>query len=253
MKADIRFQEILKKVNDQGRVLIADLAESLKVSEMTVRRDIEHLSRLGMLRREKGFATKGVSGSFEPTFAIRSEIAAKAKSDIAKSVANLVNDRETIILDGGSTGVAIAKQLVDRELTVCALSFRVADVLRSAPKIQLMVIGGFVRKGEESLVGPMALDTLANYHFDQMIMTASGLDLAQGITEWNSDDAAVKRAAQSASTKTIVAADSSKFGVKAFAKVCNLEEVSLLITDNGIVKEDLKLYRNVGLDVRVSN
>lgn len=253
MKADIRFQEILKKVNDQGRVLIADLAESLKVSEMTVRRDIEHLSRLGMLRREKGFAIKGVSGSFEPAFAIRSEIAAKAKSDIAKSVANLVNDRETIILDGGSTGVAIAKQLVHRELTVCALSFRVADVLRSAPKIQLMVIGGFVRKGEESLVGPMALDTLANYHFDQMIMTASGLDLAQGITEWNSDDAAVKRAAQSASTKTIVAADSSKFGVKAFAKVCNLEEVSLLITDNGIVKEDLKLYRNVGLDVRVSN
>ena len=253
MKADIRFQEILKKVNDQGRVLIADLAESLKVSEMTVRRDIEHLSRLGMLRREKGFAIKGVSGSFEPAFAIRSEIAAKAKGDIAKSVANLVNDRETIILDGGSTGVAIAKQLVDRELTICALSFRVADVLRSAPKIQLMVIGGFVRKGEESLVGPIALDTLANYHFDQMIMTASGLDLAQGITEWNSDDAAVKRAAQSASTKTIVAADSSKFGVKAFAKVCNLEEVSLLVTDNGIVKEDLKLYRNIGLDVRVSN
>ena len=168
-------------------------------------------------------------------------------------MANLVNDRETIILDGGSTGVAIAKQLVDRELTICALSFRVADVLRSAPKIQLMVIGGFVRKGEESLVGPIALDTLANYHFDQMIMTASGLDLAQGITEWNSDDAAVKRAAQSASTKTIVAADSSKFGVKAFAKVCNLEEVSLLVTDNGIVKEDLKLYRNIGLDVRVSN
>jgi DeoR/GlpR family transcriptional regulator of sugar metabolism len=206
-----------------------------------------------MLRREKGFAIKGVSGSFEPAFAIRSEIAAKAKGDIAKCVANLVNDRETIILDGGSTGVAIAKQLVDRELTICALSFRVADVLRSAPKIQLMVIGGFVRKGEESLVGPIALDTLANYHFDQMIMTASGLDLAQGITEWNSDDAAVKRAAQSASTKTIVAADSSKFGVKAFAKVCNLEEVSLLVTDNGIVKEDLKLYRNIGLDVRVSN
>ena len=114
MKADIRFQEILKKVNDQGRALIADLAESLKVSEMTVRRDIEHLSRLGMLRREKGFAIKGVSGSFEPAFAIRSEIAAKAKGDIAKCVANLVNDRETIILDGGSTGVAIAKQLVDQ-------------------------------------------------------------------------------------------------------------------------------------------
>ena len=79
MKADIRFQEILKKVNDQGRVLIADLAESLKVSEMTVRRDIEHLSRLGMLRREKGFAIKGVSGSFEPAFAIRSEIAQKQR------------------------------------------------------------------------------------------------------------------------------------------------------------------------------
>lgn len=219
---------------------------------MTIRRDIENLSRLGLLRREKGYAIKGVSGSFEPAFAIRSEIAAKAKSDIAKYVVSLVNDRETIVLDGGSTGVAIAKQLVDRELTVCALSFRVADVLRAAPKIQLMVVGGFVRKGEESLIGPAALETLNNYHFDQMIMTASGLDLADGLTEWNSDDGMIKRAAHKSSTTTIVAADSSKFGVKAFRKVCDLKEISVLVTDSSLDETLKESFHKAGIDLRAT-
>ena len=252
MKPDDRLQEILNIVNDEARVLISDLTKVLKVSEMTIRRDIEHLSRLGLLRREKGFAIKGVSGSFEPAFAIRSEIASKAKNEIAKYVATLINDRETIVLDGGSTGVAIAKQLIERELTVCALSFRVADILRAAPKIQLMVIGGFVRKGEESLIGPAALETLRNYHFDQMIMTASGLEPIYGLTEWNSDDAMIKRSAHRASTRTIVAADSSKFGVKAFGKVCELKEISILVTDSGIDKSYREHFRKAGIDLRVT-
>jgi DeoR/GlpR family transcriptional regulator of sugar metabolism len=87
MRPDDRLQEILNIVNDEARVLISDLTKVLKVSEMTIRRDIEHLSRLGLLRREKGFVIKGVSGSFEPAFAIRSEIASKAKNEIAKFVA----------------------------------------------------------------------------------------------------------------------------------------------------------------------
>jgi len=252
MKPDDRLQEILNIVNYEARVLISELSKRLEVSEMTIRRDIEHLSRLGLLRREKGFAIKGVSGSFEPAFAIRSEIASKPKHEIAKYVATLINDRETIVLDGGSTGVAIAKQIMERELTVCALSFRVADILRTAPKIQLMVVGGFVRKGEETFIGPAALETLRNYHFDQMIMTASGLEPTYGVTEWNSDDAMIKRAAHHASTQTIVAADSSKFGVKAFGKVCELKEISILVTDSAIDKSYRDHFHKVGIDLRVT-
>lgn len=153
MKPDDRLQEILNIVNHEARVLISELSKRLEVSEMTIRRDIEHLSRLGLLRREKGFAIKGVSGSFEPAFAIRSEIASKPKHEIAKYVATLINDRETIVLDGGSTGVAIAKQIMERELTVCALSFRVADILRTAPKIQLMVVGGSCAREKKHSLG----------------------------------------------------------------------------------------------------
>ena len=252
MKPDERLQEILNTVNEENRVLISELARKLKVSEMTIRRDIEHLSRLGLLRREKGFAIKGVSGSFEPAFAIRSEIASQAKKDIAKYLTTLISDRETIVLDGGSTGVAIARQLMERELTVCALSFRVAEVLRAAPKIQLMVVGGFVRKGEESFIGPAALETLNNFHFDQMIMTASGLEPNYGVTEWNSDDAMIKRAAHNASSRTIVAADSSKFGVKAFGKICDLKEISVLVTNSAIDKTYTDHFRKVGIDLRVA-
>jgi len=85
-----------------------------------------------------------------------------------------------------------------------------------------------------------------------MIMTASGLEPSYGLTEWNSDDAMIKRAAHHASTRTIVAADSTKFGVKAFGKVCELKEISILVTDSGIDKSYREHFRKAGIDLRVT-
>src|SRR5450631_1423833 len=118
VKPTERIQVILERVEQEGDVSIAELASALGVSDMTVRRDLERLERAGAVRRAHGRAIKGASGSYEPPFAVRQERQSAEKLMIARQVAGLIADRETVVLDGGSTGVAVARELVNRELTV---------------------------------------------------------------------------------------------------------------------------------------
>jgi DeoR/GlpR family transcriptional regulator of sugar metabolism len=244
---------ILERVEAAGEASIADLSVEMGVSEMTVRRDIERLEQTGVLRRHLGKALKGARNSFEPPFHMRVETYAWQKAAIAREVSAHIDDMETIVLDGGSTGVAVAKELVARKLTICTPSLRVADILRTAPDVQLILCGGIMRRGEESLVGPPAVKTLHDFRFDTYIMTVSGIDLNHGFMEWNIDDAAVKRAALAASNRCIVAADSSKFDQLGFARIADIEHASLIITDSGISEKILGEYREFGSQIKIAS
>lgn len=231
MTAESRQQQILELLAARGRVTNADLAVRFTVSEMTLRRDLAQLEQAGLLRRVHGGATPTESGSFEPPFAIRARLHHDAKRAIAAGVAREVRDGQTIVLDGGTTGTAVAEALVGRDVTVCALNLRVAEILASSPATRVMVPGGSVRHGELSFSGPAAERTLADHRFDLFVMTVSAVDATAGFTEWNVGDAAVKRAAVSVSGRCIVACDSSKFGHIAFARIGGLEVADLIVTD----------------------
>jgi DeoR/GlpR family transcriptional regulator of sugar metabolism len=231
VQADDRKQTILHLLEARGQVTIADLSTRFSVSEMTIRRDLGQLESEGLLRRTHGGAARSSSGSFEPPYAMRARLNLEAKRAIAASVARLVTDGQTLILDGGSTGAAIAEELMGRELTVCALNLRVAQILSSSPATRVMVPGGQIRPGELSLIGPSAQQMLAEHRFDSYVMTVSAVDAGAGLTEWNVDDAAVKRAALAASARCIVACDSSKFGQTAFARIAPLAAADLIVTD----------------------
>lgn len=231
MQADDRKQTILHLLEARGQVTIADLSTRFSVSEMTIRRDLGQLESEGLLRRTHGGAARSSSGSFEPPYAMRARLNLEAKRAIAASVARLVTDGQTLILDGGSTGAAIAEELMGRELTVCALNLRVAQILSSSPATRVMLPGGQIRPGELSLIGPSAQQMLAEHRFDSYVMTVSAVDAGAGLTEWNVDDAAVKRAALAASARCIVACDSSKFGQTAFARIAPLAAADLIVTD----------------------
>ena len=97
-----------------------------------------------------------------------------------------------------------------------------------------MIAGGIVRPDERSLIGPAALRIFEDHRFDVYIMTASGIHISAGITEWNLDDTAVKRAALRAANRCIVACDASKFGKTAFGRICGVEEVDTIVTDSAI-------------------
>ena len=237
MKSQERQQTILQVLNARGKLTIADVSARFAVSEMTIRRDLAQLEGDGLLRRTHGGAVRTLSGSFEPPFALRSRLNLDAKRAIAAVVAEEITDGQTLILDGGSTGTVIAEALVGRNVTVCALNLRVAQILASSAETTVMVPGGQVRHGEQSFVGPAAERTLGDHRFDTYIMTASAIDAVAGLTEWNVDDAAVKRASLASAARCIVACDSSKFGQTAFARIAGLDQVDLIISDTDLEAE----------------
>jgi DeoR/GlpR family transcriptional regulator of sugar metabolism len=218
---------------------------------MTIRRDVERLVLEGAVQLNVGKVIRGSSGSYEPPFTIRTERNAAQKTAIASAVARSLRDRQTVLLDGGSTGVAVAKEIFNRILTVCTPSLKVANVLAHAPDIQLIITGGNVRRGEESLIGQTAIATLNSFRFDTYIMTVSGISLTHGFTEWNEADAAIKRTALAVSAECVVAADSSKVDRVAFSHVADLSAVSKLITDDGLSKSQRASIVDAGVELEV--
>jgi DeoR/GlpR family transcriptional regulator of sugar metabolism len=251
MHPEERHERILAIVTEAGRVDVDGLCEELGVSPMTVRRDLAMLEAEGAVRRVYRGATKVNSGSYEPPFAVRTRAHAAAKRRIAAAVRDLIDDGQTVILDAGTTGVAIAEQLAERYITVCTPSLRVAATLVSS-SVRLLLTGGILRPGEQSLVGPAAVRMLEDHHFDLYVMTASGIHVDHGFTEWNSEDAAVKRAALRVASNCIAACDASKIGHTAFARICGLEAVGLLVTDAAASDEQRTALAAAGLEVRIA-
>ena len=169
---------------------------------------------------------------------------AVSEMTIRRDLAQLESEGLLRRTHGGATRTASGSfepPFVGRNLVVCALNMRVAEILSSSPNTRVMVPGGLIRPGELSLTGPAAERTLADHRFDTYVMTVSALDASAGLTEWNVEDAAVKRAALASSSRCIVACDSSKFGQTAFARIAGLDAADLIVTDPGLDAE----HRNV--------
>jgi DeoR/GlpR family transcriptional regulator of sugar metabolism len=252
MSAEDRQQTILRLLDARGKLSITELSGRFSVSEMTVRRDLSQLENDGLLRRTHGGAVRTQSGSFEPAFALRSRLNLNAKRAIAALVAQEIVDGQTLVLDGGSSGTVIAEALVGRSVTVCALNLRAAAILASSSDTTVLVPGGEVRHGEQSFVGPAAERMLSDYRFDTYVMTASAVDAAAGITEWNVADAAIKRAALAHSGRCILACDSSKFGQTAFARVAGLDQMDLIITDADLEADQRRAIQVDGALLRLA-
>jgi DeoR/GlpR family transcriptional regulator of sugar metabolism len=229
-----RYALILESLMTEGHVETSTLTQTLGVSEMTIRRDLMRLESDGALRRVRGGATRTLNGSYEPPFAVRTRLRAAQKEAIARAVVSHILDGETIVLDGGTTAIAIAEQLLTKLTTVCPLSLRAAAILIDSGTARVLAPGGFLRPDEHTFIGNEAVEAISNHQFDTFIMTASGISTHAGYTEWNEDDAAVKRAALASSARCIVACDSSKFGQAAFARVGAIAEAELIITDDGV-------------------
>ncbi|GAA4140749.1 DeoR/GlpR family DNA-binding transcription regulator [Leifsonia shinshuensis] len=252
MNAETRQQQILEQLARRGEATIAELSARFDVSEMTIRRDLNQLAAAGVVVRTHGGAAPAASGSFEPPFGLRSRTNSEAKRQIAIAVAKQVLDGQTVILDGGTTGLAIAEELVGRNITVCALNLRVADILSAESATRVMIPGGLIRTGESSIVGSEAERALQNFRYDLYVMTASAVDAAAGFTEWNLEDAAIKRASLAASRRTIAAVDSSKFGREAFARICGLDQVAAVVTDAAISSEQKRDFSVSGTELLIA-
>lgn len=244
-----RLQEILRS---RGFAALGELASELAVSESTVRRDFELLERSGLARRTHGGAFWTGNADSMPIFDDRDPGLGdrnwREKDAIARRAAMMIADGETILLDGGSTTYAIARQLVSRRMQVVTNSLPVAQVLAAGPDIDLIMIGGCVRGATAVSIGPMA-----THQIEQLNVTTSIISIA-GVSDrgfFNSDMMLVEseRAMIAAAERVMVVSDQSKIGRVSLCRICPLSDVDVMVTGGPLDSHWESTFRDAGIEL----
>jgi DeoR family fructose operon transcriptional repressor len=238
MYAEERQQAILEQARKEGRVDVAELADTLDVTAETVRRDLTALERHGLVRRVHGGAIPVERLGFEPDVTTRSERLVAEKDRIAKAALDQVPAEGAIILDAGTTTARLAELLpTDRELTVVTNSLQIGVTISSRRNITAYIVGGRVRGRTGANTGEWALQALAGLFVDVAFLGTNGLSVERGLTTPDQAEAAVKRAFVLSARRCVVLADHSKVGQAHFAQFADLTDVDQLITDTGLDEE----------------
>ena len=249
MDGALRLERTIELLRSNGRVDVGDLAREFDTSEVTVRRDLDTLAERGLATRVRGGAITTVLRGSEVPFELRELESAHAKERMAAAVGELVRDGEAVIVDGGTTGLAVARALSSRPLTVLPLSLQGAWALAASTSINLLLPGGTVRSREGTFVGPITEADIAQLRFDTLVMTCCGLSPSTGVTAIDLQDGAVKRAAMSSSSRVVLVAESTKFSRTALSVVCALDAIDVLVTDRDAPATALDAIRDLGVEV----
>jgi DeoR family fructose operon transcriptional repressor len=232
--AQERKQQILAALERTPAIRAVELGRSLGTSVASIRRDLADLERSGLLKRTHGGAVSNDLAAFEPSLAQKEDQYQTEKAAIAVRAASLVQDGDTIFLDAGSTTRQIARELRRRHgLTVVTNSLSVASEL-AAGDLEVILTGGHLRRGVLSQVGPIAEQSIAGLYVDKLFLAANGVDLLRGVTTPNIVEARTKRTMVEHAGEVILVADHSKFGRVTFGRVCGLERLNAIVTDEGL-------------------
>lgn len=251
-----RRRMIVELVQESGSKTVAELCSLFDVSEMTIRRDLRDLDREGVIRRVHGGAVSSLGRSYEPPYTIRSTRNAEIKRAIGRKAAELIVDGDSIALDVGTTTLEIAQALQGKHnLTIITASLSIANEIVSnlslTSEVRLILTGGIVRSGELSMIGNIAAQTYADFHVDKAFIGVGGISEEDGLTEYNLEDAIVKKPMIQNAQQRIVVADSTKIGRTTFTSFAPLSMVDTLITDSQIPAEALSKFEELGIEVMV--
>jgi DeoR/GlpR family transcriptional regulator of sugar metabolism len=247
-----RLRQIADATRAAGEVSVAGLASLTGASEMTIRRDLEVLAAQGVLARYRGGARSLLLRGAEPPFALRSSSDVAAKQRIARVVAELLADGESVVLDSGTTCLEVAKVLLDRRLTVMPLSLHAVNALVGARSVTLLLPGGEPRPGELALTGPLTEASLAALRFDTVVIGCCGLTAENGMTGYDLADAAVKRAAMRSSRRVIAVTEAAKFTRTALAVVAPASELDVVVTDVDAPADEVAALEAAGVVVHLA-
>ena len=240
-----RHRRILDAVQQAGQLGVVQLAELTGTSEMTVRRDLELLADQKMLERYRGGARSLTLRGEEPPFAVRTHESADAKRRIAEAVAALIADGEAVVIDSGTTCLEVARLLAGRRLTIMPMSLHAANSLTGAPQLRLLLPGGEPRPGELAMTGPLATASLAALRFDTAVLGCCGLT-ADGLTAYDLEDAAIKRAIIASAHRVVAVAEPAKFCRTALAFVAPVAALSMVVTTDEAAAEDTEALTAAG-------
>jgi DeoR/GlpR family transcriptional regulator of sugar metabolism len=251
-----RHERILEMLRRHRVVEVAQLSEALGVSAVTIRSDLDTLERRLLLRRIRGGAMAVQPARFERPLDLPSQNFGEEKQRIGAMAARMVRDGETVILDAGTTALAMALALpVDlRDVVVITSSLDIAIALETHPGLTLMVTGGTLKKtGRDprarSLIPPFGTFLLGQINADCAYLCCAGIDAERGFTNAHFEEAEMKRAMLASARRAVMLGDHGKIGHVAGARIAGVAEVSILVTDSGAAPADVQALESAGLQV----
>jgi DeoR family fructose operon transcriptional repressor len=248
MLLEERRQNLVGSVRKVGFASLPDLARELGVSESTIRRDLDSLDEMGLVKRTHGGAFYTGSRMSMPAFDDRATAALAEKQAIARAAAGYIEDGEAVLLDGGTTTYEVARQLLGRSLQVVTNSLPIANLFAASPQADLILIGGYVYPRTGVALGPSSQQMLADLHVRHTIMSVGGVT-EKGLFNSNLLLVETERGMMQAADEVMVVADSMKFGRQALAHLAELDEVDRLIVDTGLSDQWRQHVGKTGVDL----
>ena len=243
-----RRRQILERLRRDGNIVAATLSEELGLSEDTIRRDLRELAAAGLLQRVHGGALP--SSPAVADFTVRLQVATGHKLAIGKKAASLVRAGQTVILDGGTTALQIARHFPeDLRITVITHSPTIAVELVQRPLIAVQLIGGTLFKHSVVAVGAAALEAIARVHADIYFMGVTGIHGKVGLTTGDFEEAHVKRALSASAAETIVLGSPEKLNAASPYVIAPLSEMTALIVSRSTTDKELASIKRKGLTI----
>jgi DeoR family fructose operon transcriptional repressor len=234
MIVDERRAKILRIAEESGFVSLQRLVTEVEASESTIRRDLEFLDAMGQIQRTRGGASF-LGDSFSDFDARRSR-ASVEKQQIARRTADLISSGETVLLDGGTTTLEVARYLTGKSLQILTNSLPIASLLMNRPEVELIFIGGYVYPKTGVALGEQAVEALRKMHAGRLVMSTGGIT-AEGLFNSNALLVDTERQMIRTADRVTLVADSSKFGQRALSMLCPLTDVHEIVTDDGVSDE----------------
>lgn len=249
-----RHEEIINILSNEGSVTVSYLSKVLDVSEVTIRKDLNQLEEMNKLYRSHGKAKLITSTSFSQNSNLKDRLNIFEKSLIAMEAIKTVDDRDSIMIASGTTVTAFAKELAKTEdhLTIMSASSHATTLLCENKNLTVIQIGGTIRHSTSSVVGPNAERMVNNFSCNKLYIGVDSIDLDYGLATTNGMEASLNIEMMKASHKVIVLADSTKFGKRGFSKICNINNIHMVITDSGIPEAICDKLKDMDIEVVIA-
>ncbi|MBW8485753.1 DeoR/GlpR family DNA-binding transcription regulator [Actinomadura parmotrematis] len=251
MESSERQLALIERFRTAEHVTVAELAELTGSSEMTIRRDLDQLAARGVVRRVRGGAVSLLLRGEAPPYAVRAHENAEVKARLAAEVAGLLADGEAVVLDSGTTTLAVARALAGRRLTVVPLDLHAAMALADAPEVRLLLPGGLATPGSLYLTGPLTENALRSLRVDTAVIGVCGLDAEYGLTAHDLHEVPAKRAAIAAARRTIAVCEGGKLARAGLGVVCPATDLDAVVTDASAPPEIVAALQSAGVAVRI--
>ena len=248
-----RKEKILELIKNNEKVTVAQLCDYFNVSGATIRNDLRELENSNLLRRTHGGAIVKSKTGYELDTQHKEGQYQAEKEKIGEAALNMIDDGDTIILDTGTTTFELAKRLgVKRNLTVVVNDIQIARYLEEMVDINIVFIGGYIRKKFHCTVGTWGVKMISELSVDKAFMATNGISLKKGATTPDLNHAEIKKAMISIANKVFILCDNSKIGRNAFVQFADLHQIDAIITDPGIDKVSRGEFETGGIEVMIA-